>query len=263
MKISRFTKLFVFSLIFVAALVAAVGAVKDRDCLYQVSVLGALKQGDYDGSVTLAEIRQHGDFGLGTFNRLDGEGIELGAIFYQVSSDGSVRRVNARMKSPFAMATFFDPDKKFSLSRTPDYRALQVFIDSRLVTRNIPYAIKIEGVFSYIKARSVPAQNKPYPILAEVVKGQSVFEFRNIEGTLVGFRMPDYAKDINMPGYHLHFISRDKTKGGHVLECAVANAQASLDSTSRLTVVLPVSPEFYRLDLSMKPAGVPGGEEGN
>jgi acetolactate decarboxylase len=171
--------------------------------------------------------------------------------------------VKGRMKSPFAMTTFFKPDIKFSVTRNPDYWSSQEFIDSRLPTKNIPYAIKIEGNFSYIKARSVPAQNKPYPLLAEVVNRQSIFEFRDIEGTLVGFRMPDYAQGINMPGYHLHFLSRDKTKGGHVLECAVENAEASIDSTSRLTIALPESPDFYRLDFSGKPAATSSTEAGN
>ena len=148
------------------------------------------------------------------------------------------------------MATFFDADMKFPSGEVSDYRTLQQFIDSRLPTKNIPYAIKIEGEFSYVKTRSVPAQDKPYPVLAEVVKNQSVFEFKNIEGTLIGFRMPDYMQDVNVAGYHMHFLSRDKTKGGHLLECAVKSGEVKVDATGRFVMELPQSADFNRLGIS-------------
>jgi len=241
---------FLITILIIAGLIIASRQIKDRDTLYQVSVLDALMKGDYDGKVTLNEIRRHGDFGIGTFDRLDGEAIELDGTFYRVGSDGTVRRLSGNARSPFSMTTFFDADIEFSLSEGSDYLSLQKFIDSRLPTRNIPYAIRIEGKFSYMKTRSVPVQNKPYHPLAEVVKDQSVFEFKDIEGTLVGFRIPDYMTGVNMPGYHLHFISRDRTKGGHVLACAVNGAKAKIDDIDRFTMVLPGSPDFYRMDFS-------------
>ena len=42
-----------------------------------MSTCGALVQGDYQGCVTVGELLKHGDFGLGTFDGLDGEGIML------------------------------------------------------------------------------------------------------------------------------------------------------------------------------------------
>ncbi|MCX5677564.1 MAG: acetolactate decarboxylase [Candidatus Omnitrophica bacterium] len=238
MKLSKLTSLSIVLLV-IAGLIISGQQIKDRDTLYQVSVLDALMKGDYDGKVTLNEIRRHGDFGIGTFDRLDGEAIELDGIFYQVRSDGTVRRPSGDIRSPFSMVKFFGADIEFSVPRESDYLSLQKFIDSRLPTRNIPYAIKVEGRFSYIKTRSVPAQNKPYSPLSEVVKNQSVFEFTDIAGTLVGFRIPDYMKGVNMPGYHLHFISRDKTKGGHVLACVIDSAKANVDDIDRFIMSCP------------------------
>jgi acetolactate decarboxylase len=245
-------KIFKIVILFSVILSAAVSAeeVKDRDELYQVSVLSGLMKGDYDGKVTLDEIRKHGDFGFGTFDRLDGEAIELDGVFYQVRSDGTVRLPAGSEKSPFAMATFFDTDMEFPVTQGSDYGSLRKLIDSRLPTRNIPYAVRIDGKFSYVKARSVPAQNKPYPPLAEVVKNQSIFEFRDIEGTLMGFRIPDYMQGVNMPGYHMHFLSRDKTKGGHVLECAISSGKVKIDNTDRFAMALSESADFNRLDFS-------------
>jgi len=62
--------------------------------------------------------------------------------------------------------------------------------------------------------------------------------------------MPDYTQGVNMPGYHMHFLSRDKTKGGHVLECAINSGQAKIDNIDRFIMALPGSPDFYRLNLS-------------
>jgi acetolactate decarboxylase len=152
--------------------------------------------------------------------------------------------------SPFAMATFFKADTRFPVTQSRDYNSLGNFINGHLATRNVPYAIKIKGRFGYIKIRSVPVQNKPYPVLAEVIKRQSIFEFRDIEGTLVGFRMPDYAQGINIAGYHLHFLSQDRSKGGHLLECAIDNAVVEVDLLNRIVVNLPESRNFYSLDFS-------------
>lgn len=256
MKIFKIAILLII-ILSVAGLIVSAQETKDRDELYQVSVLNGLMKGDYDGKVTLDEIRKHGDFGFGTFDRLDGEAIELDGVFYQVRSDGTVRRPAGTERSPFAMATFFDTDMEFSVTQVADYSSLRKLIDSRLPTRNIPYAIRIDGKFTYVKARSVPAQNKPYPSLAEVVKNQSVFEFRDIEGTLVGFVMPEYMQGVNIPGYHVHFLSRDKTKGGHLLECVIASGKVKIDNIDRFTMALPGSADFDRLDFSSNVSSAP------
>lgn len=117
-------------------------------------------------------------------------------------------------------------------------------------TKNIFYAIKIDGVFGYIKTRSVPRQDKPYPPLVEVVKNQPIFEFHNAEGTIAGFRCPDYVKGVNVPGYHLHFITDDKKAGGRLLECQMQNVRVGIDYTSEFFMTLPGHSEFYKVDLT-------------
>jgi len=220
--------------LFIAVLLVASIVINGRsdqakDSLYQVSILSGLAKGDYDGKVEIREVKKHGDFGIGTFDKLDGEEIELDGIFYQVRSDGTVKIKPLTVKTPFAMTVFFKNDVKMDIDRCDSIISLIKIIDAGLPDMNMPYAVKIEGRFRYIKTRSVPAQEKPYPPLIEVIKKQSVFEFRDIEGTLVGFRMPDYAGGINTPGYHMHFISKDKTRGGHVLEVSVDKATVFMD----------------------------------
>lgn len=222
---------------------------ENRDVLFQTSTIGALLEGVYDGELTCRELKKQGDFGIGTFNALDGEMIGLRGKFYQIKADGVAYPARDSMKTPFAVVTFFEPDKSVLLDRAVDYKELEQYLDKLLPTKNIFYAIKIEGDFKYIKTRSVPRQNKPYPPLVEVVKNQTIFEFRNVKGAIVGFRCPAYVAGINIPGYHLHFITENRKAGGHLLECQMQNVKIEIDYTSEFYLALPQSGAFYRTDL--------------
>ena len=201
----------------------------DKDVLFQTSMYSVLSQGDYDGDLTYKELEQHGDFGIGTFDNLDGEMIALTGEFYQIKADGKAYPVEDSMETPFAIVTFFESDEAISLDKTSDYEQLKQYLDSILPDRDIFYAIKINGDFEYIKARSVPAQNKPYPPLDEALKGQTISEFHDVTGTLVGFWCPPYAEGINVPGYHFHFITADRKAGGHLLDCHTGNVKIGID----------------------------------
>jgi acetolactate decarboxylase len=221
-----------------------------RDILFQTSTIDALLVGVYDGEMTFKELKQHGDLGLGTFNGLDGEMIALDGQFYQIKMDGVAYPVADSMKTPFSVVTFFEADDARQLNNKVNYEQLTQYLDSVIPTENIFYAIRIDGVFSYIKTRSVPEQHKPYPPLVDVVKHQAVFEFHDTEGTILGFRTPGYVKGINVPGYHLHFITADKKAGGHLLACEMEDVKIELDSTSMFTLVLPEDKDFARADLA-------------
>ena len=105
------------------------------------------------------------------------------------------------------MVTFFEPDKSIKLTGDYNYQLLKNTIDEALPSKDIIYAIKITGEYQSVKTRSVPRQQKPYPSLKEVVEQQSIFDFKDIKGTAVGFWIPKYMKNINVPGYHFHFIT--------------------------------------------------------
>jgi len=222
---------------------------ENRDVLFQISTIDALLAGVYDGEMTYEELQKHGDFGIDTFNGLDGEMIGIQGKFYLIKTDGIAYPVDGSMKTPFAVVTFFETDKTVLLNKTVDYEELKEYLDNLLPTQNIFYAVKIEGTFHYIKARSVPRQKEPYPPLVEVVKNQSIFEFHNVKGTIAGFRCPIYVKGINVIGYHLHFLTKDRKAGGHLLECQLQNIKIEIDYTSAFYMVLPENAEFYTVDL--------------
>ena len=148
--------------------------------------------------VAFGTLKEYGDFGIGTFEGLDGEMIGFDGDFYQLKADGIAYPVSDSMKT-----------------------------------------------------RSVPRQEKPYPPLVEVTKNQSIFEFDDVEGTIVGFRCPSYVAGVNVPGYHLHFLTKSKDAGGHVLEFNVEEAAASMDYASEFLMILPSKDsDFYDIDLT-------------
>jgi acetolactate decarboxylase len=225
--------------------------IAQREILVQISTIDALLNGVYDGVVTFETLKEYGGFGIGTFEGLDGEMVGFDGDFYQVKADGIAYPVSNSMETPFASVTFFDADSEEQLPEGMDYGHFEEFLDGILPTSNIFYAIKIEGTFSYMKTRSVPGQGKPYPLLVEVTKNQPIFEFSDVEGTIVGFWCPGYVSGVNVPGYHLHFLTKDKDAGGHILEFEVKQAVASVDYTSGFLMILPnEDSDFYKIDLT-------------
>lgn len=213
--------------------------------LTQVSTITALLNGAYDGYVSIAELLEHGNFGLGTFDHLDGEMILLDGEVFQILHNGTVVRPALEATTPFAAVCDFQAKEHHSLPSGSNFDMFATGEDQLLPTLNMFFAVRIDGRFSRVRARSVPRQEKPYPPLAEVAAKQSVFEFENISGTIAGFRCPGYAEGINVPGYHLHFISDDRSCGGHVLEFTVAEAMAAADYDNALAMMLPEAGLFY------------------
>jgi acetolactate decarboxylase len=223
--------------------------------LFQTSTIDALLEGAYDGDVSFAELRGHGDFGLGTLDAVDGEMIALDGRFYRAAPpDGAVTEIPGEARTPFAVVTFFEPDVTVQLEGELDQASLLERVDAEL-TPGACHAIRVQGHFELVGARSVPRQSRPYPPLAEVAAGQSLFEFLDVEGTLVGFRFPTYAGGIELPGYHLHFITADRSRGGHVLDCRLTRGALALARSSELHLELPAG-----IDLPTEPMS--SGERG-
>ena len=220
------------------------------DTVFQVSTINALLQGVYDGAITCGDLKNQGDFGIGTFEGLDGEMVELDSSIYQIKADGKVYSPGNEVKSPFATVTFFETDSRQPVKDLISINSLQQMLDKMLPNKNIIYAIRLDGVFKYVKTRSVPGQEKPYPSLAEVTKSQPTFEYENIRGTLVGFWCPQYLQGINVPGYHLHFISEDRKHGGHLLNCRLAEGLLQVDRSEDFHMMLPEGDEFSKAELS-------------
>lgn len=217
---------------------------------FQVSTLGALNVGVYEGAATLGELKRYGDFGLGTFEGLDGEMVVLNGKVYQIKTDGAAYPVVDTVRTPFSAVTFFRRERSLRLAGQLTYEKLQQQINEQLPTPNLPYAIRLQGTFPYLKVRSVPKQTPPYLPLSNVVSQQQrVFELRNVRGILVGFRLPQFLKSVNVAGYHFHFITSDRKAGGHLLDGEFLNPVVDVETLRDWQMMLPNHIAFEQASL--------------
>jgi len=223
-----------------------------RNTAHQHSTIDALLAGVYDGTLTLKELSRHGNFGIGTFDKLDGEMLMVDNRIYQIKSDGKIYTPALSVTTPFATVCEFNPEQNFEISPGSSFDNLKTEISAVTGNPNLFYAVKITGRFRTMHTRSVPAQSKPYPTLKTVADNQPEFHMKDIAGTIVGFRCPQYISGINVPGYHLHFLSYDKTQGGHILDFEIISGKCEIDMLDRYTLTLPSKAQgFAGTDLSI------------
>jgi acetolactate decarboxylase len=220
--------------------------------LYQVSTSTALVEGIYQGAVCVGTLREHGDLGLGTFDNLDGEMVVVDGRFFQVRSDGSVRECGDEVLSPFAVVTRFAADAAVMLDQCPDMGRLTSRFDELRHTDNVFFALRVDGHFDYVHTRAMCRTEVGVP-LVRAAAVQPEFEFRDVTGTLVGFWTPEYAKTLNVPGYHLHFMSADRKSGGHLLQCRGANLHLQIQRETVIALALPETEDFLKADLRRDP----------
>jgi acetolactate decarboxylase len=225
-------------------------AERDPHVLFQASTIGALLDGAFDGDLSFAELAEHGDLGLGTLNRLDGEMIALDGEFFRADVDGATHPIPADARTPFAVVTKFAAEIDARVEGAFSHEGLLARLDTLVPAGASSCAIRLDGRFELVRARSVPAQSPPYRPLAEVVADQHVFELEDVAGTMLGFRFPAYAEGIEVGGYHLHFISEDRARGGHVLDSRSHDLRVRLDPSNDLHVELPPRIELADPDLA-------------
>ncbi len=221
--------------------------------LFQVSTSTALVEGIYKGAVSIGQLREHGDFGLGTFEGLDGEMVAFDGHFYQVRSNGAVRLADDSDLSPFATVTHFKPQHSIDLAECPELCSLLARLDSLRESGNVFYAIRVDGSFPFMHTRAMCKSEEGTPLVVAAAH-QPEFRMSDVAGTLVGFWSPDYVKTLEVPGYHLHFITDDRTAGGHLMECSGRNLRVQIEQVSELRVALPENEEFLKADLTRDPA---------
>jgi acetolactate decarboxylase len=203
-------------------------------------------EGLYEERVSFAEVKEHGDFGIGTFDHLEGEMVMLDGVVYQFTFDGRVNVIPGDALTPFACVTFYKPITHDRIMEEMAYEEFTRLLDRLLPSPNLFYAIRIEGFFRHVRTRSVSKQENYRP-LVDVAKDQTVFDYYDTEGTLAGFFTPSFMSSINVPGFHLHFLSKDFTQGGHLLECRPAGGRIGIQFLSRLELSLPIGLDYLTM----------------
>ncbi|OUS30325.1 alpha-acetolactate decarboxylase [Gammaproteobacteria bacterium 45_16_T64] len=215
------------------------------DTVFQYSAINALLAGVYDGDLTLESLAEHGNTGIGTINGIDGEMIVLDGVFYSIKSDGLAYKLAPGEKTPFAVVAFLNAEVESVLKETSSVDVLTKHLDTLIDAHNAIQVIRIDGSFTQLTLRSEPKQTRPYRPLAELMAEEQVkFELNDVKGTMIGFRMPDYMTGLNVPGYHFHFITDDRKRGGHVLNLQMISGQVTLDTQRGFNMVLPNIPLF-------------------
>lgn len=220
--------------------------------LFQVSTSAALVEGLYQGAVRVSRLLRHGDFGLGTFIDLDGEMVVLDGVCYRVASNGVVATVGGDILIPYAVVTRFSSEFAKRFEQVKSFSELVGVCDGLRSSENVFYAFRVEGKFTFVKTRVMKAVAEGTGLKA-ASSGQEEFSFEDQEGTLVGLWSPGFAGSFSVPGYHFHFLSLDRKRGGHLLECSAVEMKIGGCAMLEMHVSLPETEEFLRADLSRDP----------
>ncbi|TFG55779.1 MAG: acetolactate decarboxylase [Methanomassiliicoccus sp.] len=238
---SAYLTVSVAGMLLVAGLIGfwmAPGETQESDEYFQYSTYGRLVSGGYDGSLTISQMMDHGDFGIGTTEGIAGEMIIYDGTPYLADTELRPVEIPGQTITPFAMVTYYDAEQTFLISSGTNYSILRTTLDGEIPVQGQVYAFMIEAHFESITVRSIPAQVQPYPPLVGVIANQTVMEFLDLNGVMIGFRMPSGLGEVNIPGYHFHFLSEDMTVGGHVLEFSFTEAAVGMDQMETVNVTL-------------------------
>ncbi len=205
-----------------------------------------LVAGIYSGAVSSGLILQHSDFGVGTFENLDGEMVVLDGRVYRIQGNGTVSEAPTDATAPFAVVTRFAPQFDLEIAPADSLNALRARCDAYRPCNNIFYAFRLDGRFHHVRTRAVSPP--------DAAKAQAEFEFSEIEGTWVGLWSPGFSSAFSIPGYHFHFLSDDRRHGGHLLECSTAPLRLRREELRNFHLALPENESFLKADLSKNAA---------
>ncbi len=220
-------------------------------CLFHVGLANTLLGGMYDGFYSVDQLKLKGNFGIGAPHRLDGELLILNGRVWQTTHADTTFEAEGSTLVPYAAVHDFNPIASLVLEGSFNRDQLYAYLDSLLAPANGMYGVKVSGTFTTITTRAFPAMNDtPAPTLASIMDRQVLFNHSEIDGALVGYKLPPFMAGMNFPGYHFHFLSDDHRRGGHMVEFTVTNVTIEYDRIHRFEVQLPDSPAFDAFDFS-------------
>lgn len=208
--------------------------------LYQFNTLGSLMSGLYDGQLSITRLLKRGDFGIGTFDQVDGEMIVLDGVAYQAQGDNSVHVAKETQMAPYAAVTNHQADLTFEIIGKQPIEAVERKIEEHLTSHNLFHSIKIQGRFESMKIRM--ATKTPSGTSFDVVSAnQPEYSAQDITGTIVGFFTPAMFHGMSVAGFHLHFLSENHDFGGHILDFVSEAIKVEIGQISRIQQEFPVN----------------------
>jgi acetolactate decarboxylase len=222
---------------------------KNNGQLFQLSTMSSLLDGVFEGAMSYDEFKEYGDFGIGTFEHLDGEMIAFDGQFYRLRGDGTATPLKSDDMTPFCSLTYFQPTVEKKFEQPLEKAAFENELKKLMASENLFYAFRIDGVFKEVSTRTVAYQEQPIPMI-EAVKSQPIFHFKNVKGTIVGFWSPAYTQGIAVSGFHLHFIDEERKGGGHVFDYSFDHGTVQIDKKSHMSLYTPETEGFLNANLS-------------
>jgi len=216
--------------------------------LFSAGVASAFIAGLYDAWYPYKQLKQHGDFGLGAPDQVDGQLLLFKGNLYKTQYTGKTTQLADTGKTPYALACFFHPVKVYKHTGTLNKTAFYNYLDSLLTNQNGIYAIHVSGKFKLVKARAFPPAQKPYLPLAEMLDKQHFFDHADMQGDMIGFRTPKFMEGPHIAGYHFHFLSADKVFGGHVVDLIAEDITVEVDPLTSYSMELPQTAGFENFD---------------
>jgi len=224
--------------------------------LFSAGHAGSFVGGLYHAFYPYKQLEKHGNFGLGAPDKLDGELVMLNGKYYQSRSTGITTQLADTGQTPYATVCFFKADKIFKPGMPLNKAALFKYLDSVLNNPNGMYAIHISGNFKYVKTRAFPpVSGKPYLPLAAMLDRQKFFEFNNIQGDFIGFKLPEFMEGPAISGYHLHFLSANKDKGGHMIDLMTGDVTIEVETLNSFTLKVPQTADFKNYNFKKDNSG--------
>ncbi len=217
--------------------------------LYMSSPINALLEGFYRDDITIATLREKGDFGIGTFNNLDGEMVALDGRFYQLDLEGNAHETDESLKTPFSTVCHFKAMLSEEVDAPMSYEDFNEKLKHILPSDNMFYAIHMKGRFKAVKTRSVP-RTENYRPLSEATDHQKLRDFEDVNGHLIGFYTPGFVPSVNVPGYHFHFIDDAFSAGGHMLTCEPEQLDIRLQLFHSMELTLPKTLDYLTASFS-------------
>ena len=206
---------------------------------FQTSTIDALLRGHVRGDLTIGELLSHGNLGIGTIDRLNGELIIVDGEAFVAHADGFVVAVDAATTTPFAVVCSFTEDAAGRLVEAATMDALTEQIDLLAPPEAACVAVRMEVEVARAHLRSVAADDTPDRTVADVLAAQSVFDVFDADAIVVGFRFPRDVEGLEVPGWHLHLITTDRSCGGHVLNLAIRGGRVAIALEDDLHIEVP------------------------
>jgi alpha-acetolactate decarboxylase len=202
--------------------------------IFQFSAFAALSAGFNTGQPRTADLTSHGTHGIGVYE--DGSlMILLERQAYALRRDGTVVPGPMDARLPFAMVTIFQPSYRVKLPAL-SFDELEELISSE----ELGHARGINTLM-------------PFTITAKfaALSLEQGDELTDIGGTMFGFVVPKWMREISGPRIHAHFVDEEEGKGGRVAGFEIEEeVMLGFAKCGRFHLGFPQGPEWENVKLS-------------